>query len=151
MTSPDGAVDDKPGVTIRSLDNAAVRVRLSETQPFDEGCVQYTVEAWAPGLAARVDEVVAWIWDADLAAFLTELAGDYRGWEGERTWRTHDGDLAVSAVFRAGGQIGLTWTLRPWPDVAGGWTASVTIWLEAGAQMSSLAADVQHFLAEEPQ
>ncbi|MFJ8828187.1 DUF6228 family protein [Streptomyces sp. NPDC102467] len=151
MTSSDGAIDDKPDVTMRSMDNAAVGVRLSETQPFDEGCVQYVVEAWAPGLTARIDEVVAWIWDADLAAFISELAADFQGWEGERTWKTYDGDLAVSAVFRSGGSIGLTWTLRPWPDVAGGWTASVTTWLEAGEQMSSLAADIQHFFAEESQ
>ena len=31
------------------------------------------------------------------------------------------------------------------------WSASVTTWLEAGDQMTSLAADVRHFLAEEPQ
>ncbi|WP_051718238.1 DUF6228 family protein [Streptomyces megasporus] len=61
MTSPDGGIDDKPGVTIRCLDNGAVGVRLSGREPFDEGCVQYVVEAWAPGLTARVDEVVAWI------------------------------------------------------------------------------------------
>ncbi|MER5960346.1 DUF6228 family protein [Streptomyces sp. NPDC001893] len=33
-----------------------------------------------------------------------------------------------------------------WPDAPGGWTVSVTTWLEAGEQMASLAADVRHFL-----
>ncbi|MEU9170901.1 hypothetical protein AB0D34_24370 [Streptomyces sp. NPDC048420] len=27
----------------------------------------------------------------------------------------------MSAVFRSGGRVGLTWTLRPWPLVTGGW------------------------------
>ncbi|MFB7708838.1 DUF6228 family protein [Streptomyces sp. NPDC056105] len=147
MTSLDGATSDHPAVAVSSVNHAAVGVRLSDRRPFDEGAVHYVVEAWAPGLAARVDEVVAWVWDADLADFLAGLAADYRAWEGERTWQTYDGDLAVSAVSRSGGRIGLTWTLRPWPDAAGGWTVSVTTWLEAGAQMASLAADVRHFLA----
>uniref|UniRef100_UPI001FDEF3CA DUF6228 family protein n=1 Tax=Streptomyces megasporus TaxID=44060 RepID=UPI001FDEF3CA len=88
-------------------------------------------------------------WDADLAAFVAGLAADYQGWEGERVWQTFDGDLAVSAVFRTGGHVGLTWTLRPWPNATGGWAASVTTWLEAGEQMSSLASDVEGFLSGE--
>lgn len=60
-----------------------------------------------------------------------------------------DTDLAVSAVFRTGGYVGLTWTLCPWPAASGGWAASVTTWLEAGEQMTSLAADVRRFLGEE--
>lgn len=32
----------------------------------------------------------------------------------------------------------------------GGWSASVTTWLEAGERMGSLAADVRDFLAGEP-
>jgi hypothetical protein len=79
----------------------------------------------------------------------TGLAADYQGWEGERVWRTYDGDLAVSAVFRTGGHVGLSWTLRPWPNATGGWNASVTTWLEAGEQMSSLASDVEDFLSGE--
>ena len=87
------------------------------------------------------------MWDSDLAPFLEKPAADYRGWDGERSWQTNDRDLAVSAVFRSGGHAGLTWTLRPWPKAAGGWTASVITWLEAGEQMSPFAADVRHFLA----
>nr|WSX54140.1 DUF6228 family protein [Streptomyces sp. NBC_00974] len=42
------------------------------------------------GLTARANEVVAWIWDSDLAPFLLGLASDYRGWDGERSWETTD-------------------------------------------------------------
>lgn len=80
---------------------------------------------------------------------MEELASDYQGWEGERTWHTVDRDLAVSAVFRSGGYIGLTWTMRPWRNAAGDWSTSVTTWLEAGEQMSSFASDIRHFLAGE--
>ncbi|MFI8999111.1 DUF6228 family protein [Streptomyces sp. NPDC053541] len=149
MTSPDGHLDDEPSVTIRCQDNPSVGVTFCDRFSFDADSVHYAVELRAPGLTARVDEVVAWIWDNDLTTFLEELAADYRGWDGERSWQTDDRDLTVSGVFRSGGYVGLTWTLRPWPQAAGGWDASVTTWLEAGEQMASLAANVGNFLAGE--
>ncbi|MEV5238517.1 DUF6228 family protein [Streptomyces cinnamoneus] len=136
-------------MTVRCKDSPSVDVRFCDRFSFDRDSVRYAVEVRAPGLTARVDEVVAWIWDSDLTTFLEELVADYQGWEGERNWHTLDRDLAVSAVFRSGGYIGLTWTLRPWRTAAGEWSASVTTWLEAGEQMSSLTSDVRHFLAGE--
>ncbi|MGW1196511.1 DUF6228 family protein [Streptomyces sp. NPDC002536] len=53
--------------------------------------------AAGPGLTARVNEVVARIWDSDLTVFLEEPVADYRGWAGERSRHTHDRDLTVSA------------------------------------------------------
>ncbi|MET7288026.1 DUF6228 family protein [Streptomyces sp. NPDC005573] len=151
MTSPDDDTDDKPSVTIRCQNNASVSVTFCDRFSFDSDSVHYAVELRAPGLTARVDEVVAWIWDSDLTAFLEELATDYQGWDGERSWHTNDRDLTASAAFRSGGYVGLTWASRPWTQAAGGWGASVTTWLEAGEQMASLAADVRAFLAEEHQ
>ncbi|MFE7705828.1 DUF6228 family protein [Streptomyces sp. NPDC057486] len=151
MTTPDVCTDDEASVTIRCQDNAFVGVTFCDRFSFDADSVHYAVELRAPGLTARVDEVVAWIWDNDLTAFLEELATDYQGWDGERSWQTNDRDLTVSAAFRSGGYVGLTWALRPWTQAAGGWGASVTTWLEAGEQMTSLAADVRAFLAEEHQ
>ncbi|MFF3801550.1 DUF6228 family protein [Streptomyces sp. NPDC002032] len=63
---------------------------------------------------------VARIRDSDLVPFPEGVTADYRGWEGERNWQTRDQDLAVSAVFRSGGHVGPTWTMRPWPQAAGG-------------------------------
>lgn len=148
MAPPVSDLDDKPGVTIRCQDNASVGVTLCDRFSFDQDSVHYAVELRAPGLTARVDEVVAWSWDSDLTTFLEELAADFRGWDGQRNWQTNDRDLTVSAVFRSGGHVGLTWALRPWPRAAGGRRASVTTWLEAGEQMTSLAADVRTFLTE---
>ncbi len=122
-------------------------MRLCDPFRPDEDRVQYAVEAHAPGLVVRVDQVVAWDRGADLVPFLEGLASDFRGWDGRREWQTNDGDLAVGAVFRSGGHVGLTWTLHPWRRAAGGWKASVTTWLEAGEQMSALAAEARHFFA----
>ncbi|MGW3292213.1 DUF6228 family protein [Streptomyces sp. NPDC001002] len=149
MTSPDGDTDDKAGVTIRCQDNASVGVTFCDRIGSDADSVHYAVELHAPGLTARVDEVVAWLGAHDLAAFLEGIAADHRGWDGERSRQTDDRDLAVSAVFRSGGYVGLTWTVSPWPKAAGGWSSSVTTWLESGEQLASLAADIRHFLAGE--
>ncbi|MCQ4200058.1 DUF6228 family protein [Streptomyces sp. NPDC058783] len=149
MASSGARLDDRPGVTVRCQQNPSVDVTFCDRFSFDADSVHYAVELRAPGLTARVDEVVAWIWDSDLTTFLKELAAEYRGWDGERSWQTNDRDLTVSAVFRSGGIVGLTWSLQPWPTAVGGWGASVTTWLEAGEQMTSLAADVRHFLSGE--
>ncbi|MFD5783186.1 DUF6228 family protein [Streptomyces sp. NPDC126933] len=151
MSSPDDDTDGKPSVTIRCQDNTSVAVTFCDRFSFDADSVHYAVELQAPGMTARTNEVVAWIWDNDMVPFLEELAADFRGWDGERRWQTNDRELTVSAVFRTGGHVGLTWTLRPWPKSAGGWSASMTTWLEAGEQMASLAADARQFLAREPQ
>ncbi|MGW0345969.1 DUF6228 family protein [Streptomyces anthocyanicus] len=149
MTSPGVRLDDKPSAIVRCQENPSVNVTFCDRFSFDADSVHYAVELRAPGLTARVDEVVAWIWDSDLTTFLEELAAEYRGWDGERSWQTNDRDLTLSAIFRSGGRVGLTWSLRPWPQAVGGWGASVTTWLEAGEQITSLAADVRHFLTGE--
>lgn len=143
---------DAAAVTIRCIDSGTV-VRLCDRRRLDHASVHYTVEVCAPGLSARVDEAVAVAWDPapDLPAFLGGLAEDFRGWSGERQWHSLERDLAVTAVFRSGGHVGLTWTLWPWPARRhGGWSTTVTTWQEAGEQMTALAADVRAFLREAP-
>lgn len=55
--------------------------------------------------------------------------------------------LKLAAIFHSGGHVELRWTLRPWGSWQESWEASVTTWLEAGQQMTMLAADVHAFLA----
>ncbi|TQK45450.1 hypothetical protein FBY35_7018 [Streptomyces sp. SLBN-118] len=93
-------------MTVRCQDNASVGVTFRDRFSFDADSVHFAVKLRAPGLTARVDEVVAWIWDSDLTAFLEELATDYQEWDGERSWHTNDRDLTVSAAFRSGGYVG---------------------------------------------
>ncbi|MFE3116564.1 DUF6228 family protein [Streptomyces niveus] len=63
---------------------------------------------------------------------------DYRGWDGERSWRTDDADLTVAAVFRSGGYVGLTWTMRPLPEP--GWRPA-SRWPPASASSSAGSGD----------
>lgn len=90
MSTRDIGPTELTEVVVRSQDNLAVRVRFCDRFRPDEDCVHYAIEACAPGLNARVDEVVAWIWDANLEPFLEELARDYRGWDGERVWQNNE-------------------------------------------------------------
>ncbi|OKI10152.1 hypothetical protein A6A06_06015 [Streptomyces sp. CB02923] len=74
MTLLDGDNADDPGLTIRCEEHASVGVTFGGRFSFDEDSVHYAVDVWAPGLTARADEVVAWIWDSD-----PRLAADVRG------------------------------------------------------------------------
>ncbi|MGW2343153.1 DUF6228 family protein [Streptomyces sp. NPDC001661] len=150
MTTPEADTDHAAGLTIHCRDVRTVSVRFSDRFSFDQDSVHYAVELKAPGLSARSEEIVAWVWDSDLVTFLEKLATDFRGWSDARVWQNDDRDLTVAATFRSGGHVGLTWTLRPRPQDSGGWSASVTTVLEAGEQMAALAADVRHFLAAPP-
>ncbi|GLW73865.1 hypothetical protein Kpho02_61630 [Kitasatospora phosalacinea] len=133
------------GVEVRCGRNGAVGVLLNDRQEEDS-VVRFAVQLRAPGLAARLTEAVDLAPDVGLAGFLAALAADFRGWEGEREWRNADGDLALRAVFRSGGHVGLAWALRPWRAADGGWRAEATTWLEAGEQLAALAAEVAAFL-----
>ncbi|MFB6615029.1 DUF6228 family protein [Streptomyces sp. NPDC056367] len=148
MSPQDAAPDEPAELTVHCQDDRAVSVRFCDLFDEDPDCVHYAIEGRAAGLSARLDGVAAWNRGTDLAPFPEELSESFRGWDGERVWQTNDRDLTVRAVFRSGGHVGLTWTLRPWHTSVGSWEASVTTWLEAGEQMSTLAADVRHFLGQ---
>ena len=138
---------DTPAVIVHCFETDSV-VSLSDRQRVDQHSTHYSIEASAPGLSARLNEVVDAGWQPapDLPGFLESLAADFHGWSGERTWHTLERDLTIRAVFRSGGHVGLIWTLRPWQARSSGWQTTVTTWQEAGEQMTALAADVRAFL-----
>ncbi len=74
-----------------------------------------------------------------LAAFFEELAGSWRGWQGERTYESIEHDLRIVATHD--GHIRLK--IRLWqstdPD---GWTVETTLHLDAGEQLSQAARDI---------
>ena len=120
-------------------------VRLYSRYFPDEYGIGFAVDARAEGLHAKLRGVEMWVWDEVwLADFIGQLAADYRGWPDERAWR---GDhLTVRATFHSRGHVALTWELQPWVSRSDTWRASITTWVEAGEQMSNLAADLREFL-----
>ena len=132
-------------VMIRCQEDLGVSVRLHSRFFPDECGIGFAVEARAEGLHADLLGAEVWVWDeAWLPDFISQLAADYRGWTGERTWQTNH--LAVRATFHSRGHVALTWDLQPWVSRSDAWRASITTWLEAGEQMSHLASDLRAFL-----
>ncbi|MFE7096723.1 DUF6228 family protein [Streptomyces erythrochromogenes] len=133
-------------LVVRSPTTPSTYVRLFDWARVDDHEITFAVEVAADGLRARLDSVSASVWDraGDLTEFLDGLARDFRGWEGDRAWVTNQ--LVLTAVFHSGGHVQLSWGLRPGMLAEDSWECSVTTTLEAGEQMSRVAADVRSFL-----
>jgi len=58
-----------------------------------------------------------------------ELAQDWKGWRGEKEWAALEGELRLTATCDSRGHIALAVYLS---EQSGDFTASATIWLEAG-------------------
>lgn len=138
---------DPDELTVRCLENPDVMVRLYDRYFPDEYGTGFSVELEADGMRACFGPVEVWVWDdVDLPAFAAGLADDFRGWSGQRTWSTNH--LRVDADYHSRGHVALRWTLQPWLTHADGWSAAVTTWIEAGAQMSRLADELRLFLPD---
>jgi hypothetical protein len=147
VSNRDYTADDLD-VLIRCQEDHDTAVRLHSRYFPDASGLGFSIDAQAGGVHAQLPGVEVWVWDnAWLPDFIDQLASDYRGWVGERTWHTNH--LSVRAGFHAGGHVALTWNLRPWrPGVLRSepWQVSITTWVEGGEQMTNLAADLREFL-----
>ncbi|MGW0435333.1 DUF6228 family protein [Micromonospora sp. NPDC003197] len=87
-----------------------------------------------------------------MTKFVETLAADWSGWDGVRRWRSLEDELELDACHDGRGYVSLGVTLR-----ASGlyldntrWSARVVFKLEAGEEMTHLAADLAHFLRPQP-
>lgn len=82
-----------------------------------------------------------------LSQLLAGFAADWRGWEGDRTWRSADADLVLVCTHDHVGRVGVAVTLR---DIEEGWKLEdIDIVLEAG-RLDALSRDVQRFVEALP-
>ncbi|MGW5973883.1 DUF6228 family protein [Streptomyces sp. NPDC055186] len=102
----------------------------------------------AQGESVRI-EVMVRTWGGDgLAVFLAELAEEFRGWNGTRTWRSLEDDLTLAAEH-AGSHVRLTWGLHDrLPDDE--WRFEMTTIHAPGEDMRHLAIEVRTFLEADP-
>ncbi|MEU4419544.1 DUF6228 family protein [Actinoplanes sp. NPDC024001] len=120
--------------------------------PFGDGYVHTAeTELYQGGLAAKTVAKLDGLYAAPattLAGFVESLAGDWRGWEGVRTWQSMECELALDARHDGRGYVFLGVTLRApgpdWDDTA--WSARAVFVLEAGEEMTRFAADLAHLL-----
>ena len=76
----------------------------------------------------------------DLIEFFDRLAEDWRGFTGERTFTSLEGDLALAA--RHDGHVQLRVTLRQ-STLPDGWTAEAHVRLDPGEQLSRVVEDLR--------
>jgi Family of unknown function (DUF6228) len=105
------------------------------------------VEITATDLMARavVDmEVSPARRDVDLVEFVRDLVEHWRGWPGHRLWRSLDARMQIEAAHDGVGHV--RWDVTLTGPIAApvdeSWSAHVLIVLEAGEQLSTIAADL---------
>lgn len=67
-----------------------------------------------------------------LATFFEGLAGDWRGWTGERTWEAVEEEMGLRATHNGLGTVTLRVQLRSQLDAPNVWAAQGTLRLGAG-------------------
>lgn len=83
----------------------------------------------------------------DLIAFFRQLAADWRGWDGERTYESIDHDLRLTATHD--GYVRLA--VQLWQEGGRfGWSAAAVISLEPGEETTQVAEDVAALLSSGP-
>lgn len=100
-----------------------------------------------PGLVAEKTHVAGHyaVTFNDLIDFFKALSADWRGWQGERSYDSLEGDLRLTATHD-GRHVRLAVTLRQ-SAVADGWSASAVLSVDPGEQLSAIASDVEALLS----
>jgi Family of unknown function (DUF6228) len=127
-------IDEDGWLVLPSSDNQG-SLRLSPLEPHGR-CVAEMERAGK--LQARHH-----LWDmhAGLARFLGELAEDWRGWDGIRTWAPDEPGLKVRCAHDGLGHVTCVVTLTsPYEH----WSAIVRVMLDAGA-LEDLARDARRW------
>ncbi|MFC4013934.1 DUF6228 family protein [Nonomuraea purpurea] len=120
--------------------------------PYGDGYV-YTVatelhdDGMTASTVAKIDGLYANL-DCTLAGFMEGLVVEWRGWNGVRTWTSLERELALDARHDGRGHVSLGVTLRaPGLDLDDtAWSARSVFVLEAGEELTRLAADLSYFL-----
>lgn len=140
-----------PGVRVGGDHDRAISLRfhqLTRSFPDVRDDLMRDFLVTARGESARI-EVIVRTWDGDgLDVFLAELAEEFRGWEGARTWRSLEGGLTLSAEH-AGSHVRLIWGLHD-RLADGEWRFETTTSHAPGEDMRRLAIEMRTFLESEP-
>ena len=125
---------DKPVVEFRSEDHERAVLRLSY-EPVDSDFGTLAVEIRADGLTCDGGALSAH--GDGLDTFLAGLAGDWRGWDGTRTWNALEHGVTIEATHR-GSRVQLLFIVRRdyKPDA---WQVRLPVLVAPGESLSRLA------------
>jgi Family of unknown function (DUF6228) len=119
--------------------------------PYGDGYIRTArVEIRADGLTAETTATLHSAGDRHLAGFFEELAADWRGWAGERHWRTLEGEMAIQAWHDGRAHVMIAVTIKR-PRLAyekDAWSARAVFTLEAGEQLTAVAQGLASLLSE---
>jgi len=100
-------------LTIKSSSSSG-KLKFSEQQPPNRPVEYIRVNLEDRELAASTSRIYLYQPD-DLVAFLDELAREWKGWQGEKEWKSVEGDLALSGTADGLGVVALRVTLKSGP------------------------------------
>jgi hypothetical protein len=130
---PDLTMDQRPEMILTGSDPAdSLRIKQDDDYlivRFTKGQLQITSTIYETQPGAIVE-------------LLGELAENWRGWSGDRTWQSVEGDLQLSCRHDGRGHVTCTVTLQA---LDGEWRAEGDVILEAG-QLDRLHAEASRAL-----
>ena len=103
-------------------------------------------EAWVR-LSRQGLHAETWVWAHQrpgldgLADYFAEMSDDWRGWDGERTWASVQGELQLTSRHE-GGHIAIDVVL----DREITWTVSTELAIEPGEQLTVAVRDLRELL-----
>jgi hypothetical protein len=121
-----------------------VGLRLFAPERMSDGEVpgHFAVEVGDPDSHARL-RVYAYELE-HLATFFSNLAKDWQGWTGEKTWKSIEGEMALRATTDRLGHVTLNVRLTA-PPSPPAWRFEGNVLIEAG-MLEGLAARVRDFV-----
>lgn len=127
------------GVDSVTLGNGERTLTLTRGNPPDLGDPysggNFGADLRAPGLsAARQVFIYGW---SDLAGFFSDLAANWHGWVGPKTWSSPEYDLMMTATHDSGGHVTIEIVLRDGPVHT--WSVATAVNVEPGEEMARLA------------
>ena len=157
------ATSPTPNQRVTGRLNSGVRAHMMESLRFSESefgvtfCEprlesdgwlgSFLVKVEEPGLNASVRVHNSKFIQSPVELF-NNLAKNWRGWAGEKTWVALEGELELSATSDSLGHVTIRVKLRPAAE-AGSWRIASLVHLEAG-QLDFVAGQVAKFFAYEP-
>ena len=118
------------------------RIRLRRLRPDGDALMLLIVSVEEVGLSATAD--VQTLNGDGLDDFFMGLDKDFRGWPGERHWKSQWGDLELEAVHH-GHVILVAWTLRfpsPAEEPWRGWQLTLRVPITPGEELKNLASAI---------
>lgn len=108
-----------------------ISVMFNEAWRDASGLLQrFVVSLEAAGLSASVP-VDYPAYGPSLVRFFSDIADHWRGWEGEITWHSLEGELELAAVSDVLGHITITVRAHP-PTYPANWAAEASVLVDAG-------------------